>query len=115
MGKSSRKSLRIPKCKTRCVKSFHEKYKLYETRSYCLYKVCSCCGYEFNFRQYPACPYCGGFRRNFYNNSLRGVPGMYGRFNQDGRCNTFSRFRPEFEQEYCEEEPFYTCPPEFEW
>jgi len=45
-----------PKCKRRCVHEFTEKFRVYETCSYEVVKLCAVCGLE---HRHPMCPRCG--------------------------------------------------------
>lgn len=50
------------KCKVEkeCVKTYKSYYKLYKVCQYRIYKVCPCCGHEFDYhRQRGVCPKCG--------------------------------------------------------
>jgi len=50
------------KCKTEkeCIKTYKSYYKLYRICHYRMYKVCPCCGHEFDYyRHRGTCPKCG--------------------------------------------------------
>lgn len=48
-----------PRCDRRCVGTYTTQYRVYENRCYSVYKVCGCCGYEYDHQRYHACPRCG--------------------------------------------------------
>lgn len=50
------------KCKMEkeCVKTYKTYYKLYKVCQYRLYKLCPCCGHEFDYHRHRGmCPRCG--------------------------------------------------------
>lgn len=112
----------MPKCcKKRCVGTFTDTYKMYETCCYDMVKVCSCCGQEYDHRRYPACPCCGGhmmYGHHMYGRMMDpprfggrgfrefGEGREFGRFSEFGERERFGRRRPEFEEEEEEEEEF---------
>lgn len=90
-----------PTCKRKCVQTFTETYKLYQNCCYSLYKVCSCCGHEFDHNRHYMCPSCGAQMGDPPGDPPRGGRGFggfgrggFGRFG-DGfrRFGGFGRFR----------------------
>ena len=50
------------KCKMEkeCVKTYKTYYKMYKVCQYRLYKICPCCGHEFDYHRHRGmCPKCG--------------------------------------------------------
>ena len=50
------------KCKVEkeCVKTYKSYYKIYKVCQYRLYKICPCCGHEFDYHKHRGtCPKCG--------------------------------------------------------
>lgn len=50
------------KCKMEkeCIKTYKSYYKMYRVCQYRLYKVCPCCGHEFDYHKHRGmCPKCG--------------------------------------------------------
>jgi hypothetical protein len=105
-----------PKCYKRCIGTYTTKYRVYENCCYSIYKVCNCCGYEYDHRKSPACPRCGA--------AVMGDPPRFGGFGRGGGGRRFGGFRrferfprfggffpsfgffPEFEEEDEEEDIF---------
>jgi predicted amidophosphoribosyltransferase len=49
----------MPRCERRYIGTHTTTHRLYQNCSYDIYKVCSCCGNEYDDRHYDACPMCG--------------------------------------------------------
>lgn len=49
----------MPICERRCIGTHTTTHKIYQNCSYDICKVCSCCGCEYDDRQYNVCPMCG--------------------------------------------------------
>lgn len=50
------------KCKMEkeCVKTYKTYYKVYKVCQYRMYKICPCCGHEYDYhRHHGMCPKCG--------------------------------------------------------
>jgi hypothetical protein len=71
-------------CNKRCIGTFTTKYKVYENCCYSVYKVCPCCGHEYDYRQHRGCPGCGAM--------IGDPPGDPPRFGRFGGFGGFRRF-----------------------
>ena len=49
----------LPQCTRKCVKTYKLIFKVYKIYYYRLYRICSWCGYEYDYELYPSCPCCG--------------------------------------------------------
>jgi len=68
---------RHPRCHRRCVGEVVKKFKLYENCCYDMVSVCCCCGHEYEFGRYRACPRCGEMNEPSF--------GIFGGFRGFGR------------------------------
>jgi hypothetical protein len=78
----------MPRCNRRCIGTYTTKYKVYEDCCYSVYKVCNCCGDEYNYQKYPRCPRCGSMM-----DDPPGDPPRFGGFGRGGGFGRFGGFR----------------------
>jgi len=64
----------MPRCERRCIGTYTTKYRIYQNCSYDICKECSCCGCEYDDRQYDGCPMCGTPAKANYMGNPHGNP-----------------------------------------